>query len=164
MPIKDTARATETGTVNVVFAPGTDLDVTFRRNAFPYKKQKALNDISRDVQQKGRRAKQIAKQLEDKSLSEVDRERLEAEAEQINSTGFTQVEELLTALAGDNGKPGLLIQWDWFIDDEMTQRVPITTEDLSSRLGVLEIAKLFGAVSEAATKVGELKSDGSPAH
>lgn len=104
------------------------LELDFRKRAMPYGKKKALIDSALSIQSSSKRINVIKKELENKSLSDVERERLEAESNQIAAQINNMLTPLVDYLAGTERRPPAIVKWDLMGDDD--QPLPINREEI----------------------------------
>lgn len=112
------------------FADGKFLLIDYRVRAMPYKKRKMLIDGALSVQSNLKRMKSIQKELENKSLSEVERERKEAEVTEISRQINNYNAPLVDYLGGteDKKRPPAIVKWDLLDDND--QPLPVTREEI----------------------------------
>lgn len=117
---------------------GRFLDIDYRRRAMPYGKKKALMDSALGIQGSVKRIETINKKLENKSLSDVERERFEAERHAILVEVNQLTEPLVDYLGGIENqgpdgqtvvvRPPAIVNWDLLGDDD--QPVPINRAEI----------------------------------
>lgn len=107
---------------------GKCLDIDYRVKAMPYGKKRRLMENALSIQGRAKRLQAIAKLLDNKSASEVERERLETERSEIMQQIGTFNEPLVEYLAGNERRQPAIVKWDLMADDETM--IPITREEI----------------------------------
>lgn len=107
---------------------GKSLNVDYRVKAMPYGKKRRLMENAMNIQGSVKRLQVISKELENKSLSDVQRERLEEEQKTLMQqiSGFN--EPLVEYLAGNERRQPAIVHWDLMADDDTM--IPITREEI----------------------------------
>jgi len=141
----------------ITFPNGKYLDIGYRIKAMPYSKKKVLMDNVFALQGNAQRAKRLTKDLENQSLSDVERERNQSELAHIAETAHALTEPLVDYLVGTAKRPGALISWDLTDNGEP---VAITRESITELLDEETITfiawQLFGD-----NEVGKQNGSGS---
>jgi len=107
---------------------GKSLNVDYRVKAMPYGKKRKLMENAMSIQGQSKRITAIGKLLENKSNSQVETERLEAERGEIMRQISEFNEPLVDYLAGNDRRLPALVTWDLQNDDESV--IPITREEI----------------------------------
>jgi hypothetical protein len=118
----------ETVSKRIDFPDGKFLLIDYRKRVMPYGKKKALIDNALNIQANIKRLASIAKELENKSLSDVERERNEAESHSITSQINNWSVPLVDYLAGKDKRPPAIVKWDLTGEDD--QPLPITRDEI----------------------------------
>lgn len=144
--------------------PGSDgkpsdkfLDIDYRVKAMSHGRKKPLMDNVFSIQSSAVRAKKLSKDLENKSLSEVERERLQGEVGEIAHQIQSLVEPLVDYLAGTDKSPAAIVKWDLL--DDFDAPLPITREVITD-LDEETISTIAWALL-GDTSVGESNAPGS---
>jgi hypothetical protein len=134
-----------------------ELELEYRRTGNTYGKVKPLWEQSSEGVRKTARAAKIKKELENKSLSDVERERLQAEASELDGSVIPTVVAMLDWLAPtDENEVRPVVDWEFYADKAHTQKIPFTRAALESELEPAEIIALahhiLGALNAGESK------------
>lgn len=140
------------------FPNGKFLDIDFRVRAMPYGKKAKLLETAFGAQGMSKRLTAIGKDLENRSLGEVERERLEAEQGTIRKTLAQFMHPLVDYLGGTSSRPPAIAAWDLLGDND--EPLPVTREEIEDLdeetisfiawqlLGATDVGEAKGASSE----------------
>lgn len=114
------------------FPSGQFLLIDYRARVMPYRKRKLLMDSVLNIQSSGKRLKSIQKELENKSLGEVNRERLEDEIVGIMRMANEASGPLVDYLGGSKPdearpRPPAIVKWDLTNNGAV---VPVNREEI----------------------------------
>jgi hypothetical protein len=146
----------ETLPFTITFPHGGVLNCEKRMKTMPYGQIKQLGAMARDTENKTSRIRQIDKELSNRSLSEVTRERLEKEKTELNASMADSVGPLVDYLVGTDLQMPALVKWDLTDDDDIV--LPLNREQMESLDP--ETISIIAADTIQAGRVGE--ANGQP--